>query len=122
MTKPTGEQLRRQVMSDEFVDKAYDNPDPFNEDIQSFINDHGWGATWNREGLDLKTRSMITVAMLCALKAPNELQGHVRGALRNGCSKEEIREIILHSGVYAGAPAVKIAYRAAKEILDTWEE
>ncbi len=113
-----GETIRRRVMGDEFVDRAMNQVDWLTEPLQQYINEHGWGATWNREGLDLKTRSLITVAMLAALKAPRELQGHVRGALRNGASKEEIRETLLHSAVYCGAPAAQEAFRAAKAVLD----
>jgi len=120
--KLSGESIRRQVMGNEFVDKALDNADWLTQPVQEYINEHGWGATWNRPGLELKTRSLITVAMLAALKAPAELKGHVRGALRNGCTKEEIRETLLHSAVYCGAPAAQEAFRAAREILDAWEE
>ena len=114
-----GETMRRQVMSDEFVDKTLSNTDEFTQPMQDFINEHGWGSTWQREGLDLKTRSLVTVAMLTALKAPTELKGHIHGALRNGATKEEIQEILLHSAVYCGAPAAQEAFRAAKEVFDT---
>lgn len=117
--KSAGEKLRRQVMGDSFVDKALTNVDPFSEPMQQYINDHGWGSTWQRSGIDLKTRSLVTIAMLTALKAPQELKGHIRGALNNGASIEEIREVILHSAVYCGAPAAQEAFRAAKEVLDT---
>ncbi len=120
--KPSGEAIRRQVMGDEFVDRALNSADWLTAPVQEYINEHGWGATWNRPGLELKTRSLITVAMLAALKAPTELKGHVRGALRNGCTKEEIRETLLHSAVYCGAPAAQEAFRAAREILDEWED
>ncbi|MEW4982633.1 MAG: carboxymuconolactone decarboxylase family protein [Cycloclasticus sp.] len=120
--KPSGESVRRQVMGDDFVDKALDSADWLTQPVQEYINEHGWGATWNRPGLELKTRSLITIAMLAAIKAPAELKGHVRGALRNGCTKEEIRETLLHSAVYCGAPAAQEAFRAAREILDAWEE
>ena len=113
-----GEVIRRQVMGDEFVDSALDSSDEFTKPMQSYINQHGWGATWQREGLDLKTRSLITIAMLTALKAPTELTGHIRGALRNGASKEEIQEVLLHSAVYCGAPAAQEAFRAAKKFFD----
>jgi 4-carboxymuconolactone decarboxylase len=112
-----GEQIRRQVMGDEFVDRALNNADDFTQPLQNYINDHGWGSTWQRSGIDLKTRSLITIAMLAALRAPQELKGHIRGALNNGASKEEIQEVLLHSAVYCGAPAAQEAFRAAKEIL-----
>lgn len=122
MSKPTGEEIRRRVMSDEFVDRALNNADDFSRPIQEFTNEHGWGSVWGREGLDHKTRSLITLAMLVALKAPDELKGHVRGALRNGCSVIEIQEVLLHSAVYAGIPAAQTAFRAAKEIIADWEK
>jgi len=112
-----GEAVRRQVMGDEFVERALKNADDFTQPMQEYINDHGWGSTWQREGIDLKTRSLVTIAMLAALKAPQELKGHIRGALNNGASKEEIREVLLHSAVYCGAPAAQEAFRAAKEVL-----
>jgi len=117
MTKQSGVQIRRQVMGDEFVDRALNNADDFTQPMQDYINDHGWGSTWQREGIDRKTRSLVTIAMLAALKAPQELKGHIRGALNNGATKEEIREVLLHSAVYCGAPAAQEAFRAAKEVL-----
>lgn len=112
---------RREVMGDEFVDRALNNTDEFAMPLQEFINEHAWGATWQRDDLPRATRSLVTIAMLAALKAPTELKGHVRGALRNGCSKEEIRAVILHSAVYCGAPAAQEAFRAAREVIDQWE-
>ena len=117
MTNKSGEQVRRKVMGDDFVDRALNSTDDFNQPMQDYINDHGWGSTWQREGLDMKTRSLVTVAMLAALKAPQELKGHIRGALNNGATVEEIREVLLHSAVYCGAPAAQEAFRAAKEVL-----
>jgi 4-carboxymuconolactone decarboxylase len=119
MTTNSGEKTRRQVMGDTFVDRALTNADDFTQPMQDFINNHGWGSTWQREGLDLKTRSLVTVAMLAALKAPQELKGHIRGALNNGATIEEIREVLLHSAVYCGAPAAQEAFRAAKEVLNS---
>ncbi|WP_220465987.1 carboxymuconolactone decarboxylase family protein [Colwellia sp. BRX9-1] len=115
--KTAGEKIRRQVMGDEFVDRALNNADDFSQPMQDYINDHGWGATWQRTELDIKTRSLVTIAMLAALRAPQELKGHIRGALNNGATKEEIREVLLHSAVYCGAPAAQEAFRAAKEVL-----
>jgi len=112
-----GEKIRRQVMGDEFVNRALSSADNFTQPMQEYINEHGWGSTWQRTELDLKTRSLVTIAMLTALKAPQELKGHIRGALNNGASKEEIREVLLHSAVYCGAPAAQEAFRAAKDVL-----
>jgi len=113
-----GEKTRRQVMGDDFVDQALKNSDDFTQPMQTYINEHGWGATWQQSGIDLKTRSLITIAMLTALKAPTELTGHIRGALRNGATKEEIQEVLLHSAVYCGAPAAQEAFRAAKAFFN----
>ena len=112
-----GEKIRRQVMGDDFVDNALANTDALTQPMQEYINEHGWGSTWQRQGIDLKTRSLVTIAMLAALKAPQELKGHIRGALNNGASVEEITEVLLHSAVYCGAPAAQEAFRAAKEVL-----
>lgn len=119
MTKTSGEHIRRKVMGDEFVDRALMNANDFTQPMQDYINEHAWSSTWQRGELDLKTRSLVTIAMLAALKAPQELKGHVRGALNNGASKEEIREVLLHSAVYCGAPAAQEAFRAANEVLNT---
>ncbi|WP_424191576.1 carboxymuconolactone decarboxylase family protein [Ampullimonas aquatilis] len=118
MTQSAGEKIRRQVMGDAFVDRALSQANYMTEPVQEFINEHAWGAVWTRPGLELKTRSLITLAALTALKAPQELKGHVRGALNNGCTPEEIRETLLHMAVYCGAPAAQEAFRAAREVLD----
>ena len=118
MNNTSGEQIRRQVMGDEFVDRALANADEFTQPMQEYINDHGWGSTWQRGGIDRKTRSLVTIAMLAALRTPQELKGHIRGALNNGATKEEIHEVLLHSAVYCGAPAAQEAFRAAKDVLD----
>lgn len=116
-----GVQVRREVMGDAFVDRALGNATEFTQPLQDFVNEHAWGGVWNREGLDRKTRSLITLAALTALKCPQELKGHVRGALNNGCSVEEIREALLHCAVYAGVPAAIDAFRAAQEVVDAWQ-
>jgi 4-carboxymuconolactone decarboxylase len=116
-----GEQIRRQVMSNDFVDLALTNANEFTMPMQDYINDHGWGSTWLREGIDLKTRSLITIAMLTALRAPQELKGHIQGALNNGATKEELREVLLHSAVYCGAPAAQEAFRVAAEVISAIE-
>jgi len=118
-TTEQGEQIRRKVMGNDYVDRALTNANEFTQPMQDYINEHGWGSTWQRGGIDLKTRSLITIAMLAALKAPQELKGHIRGALNNGASIEEIQEVLLHSAVYCGAPAAQEAFRAADEIMKT---
>jgi 4-carboxymuconolactone decarboxylase len=117
----SGQKMRRQVMGDAFVDRALGNATEFTQPLQDFVNEHAWGGVWTREGLPLKTRSLITLAALTALKCPQELKGHIRGALNNGCSMEEIRETLLHCAVYAGVPAAVDAFRAAQEALDAWQ-
>ncbi len=112
---------RRAVMGDSFVDKAFENTTDFTRPMQELVTANAWGETWSRDGLPKTTRSLITLAMLTALKAPNELKGHVRGALRNGCSIEEIQEVLLHASVYCGMPAAIEAFRAANEIIEAWQ-
>ncbi len=115
-----GEQIRREVMGDAFVDRALANTTEFTAPLQQLVNENAWGTVWAREGLDRKTRSLITLAMLAALKCPQELKGHVRGALNNGCSQEEIREVLLHAAIYAGVPASIDAFRAAQEVIEQY--
>ncbi|SAL05614.1 carboxymuconolactone decarboxylase [Caballeronia calidae] len=104
-------------MGTEFVDRAMDSADAFSKPLQDWINEHAWGSTWLRDGLDLRTRSLCTVAMLAALGKSSEIKGHIRGALNNGASSEELREVLLHSAVYAGAPAAVEAFCSARDVL-----
>ena len=117
MSKVPANRVRREVMGDAFVERAMGNTTPFTQPLQDFINQHAWGSVWEREGLTRKERSLITIAALTALRAPQELKGHVRGALNNGCTAE-ICEAILHCAVYAGVPAAGEAFRAAKEVIE----
>lgn len=116
-----GLQVRREVMSDAFVDQALDNTTDFARPMQELVTANCWGEVWSRDGLPRKTRSLITLATLAALKASQELKGHVRGALRNGCTVEEIQEVLLHSAVYCGMPSGIEAFRAAQEVIDDWQ-
>ena len=109
---------RTQVMGQAFVDKAFADLDGFSRPLQEFLTEHAWGSTWQREGIELKTRSLVTVGMLAALGRSTELKGHVRGAINNGASLVELREVLLHSAVYAGAPAAVEGFRAAREVLN----
>ena len=109
---------RTQVMGQAFVDKAFAGMTEFTEPIQHHITRAAWGDTWQRDGLDLKTRSLITVAMLTALGKSHELKGHVRGALNNGATKEEIQEVLLHAAIYCGVPAAVEGFRAAAEVVE----
>jgi 4-carboxymuconolactone decarboxylase len=112
-----GLQMRKQVMGEQFVDSAFANADDFTLPLQEFVTRNAWGTVWCRDGLDLKTRSLITVSMLTALGRAQELKGHVRGALNNGATPEEIREVLLHAAVYCGAPLAIDAFRAAQEVI-----
>ena len=109
---------RTQVMGQPFVDKAFDGMTEFTKPIQHHITRAAWGDTWQRDGLDLKTRSLITVAMLTALGKTHELKGHVRGALNNGATKEELQEVLLHAAIYCGVPTAVEGFRAAAEVVD----
>ena len=120
-THDQGLKVRREVMGDAFVDRALGNATAFSQPLQDFVNEHAWGGVWNREGLDRRTRSLITLSALTALKCNQEIKGHIRGALNNGCTVEEIRETLLHCAVYAGVPAAIDAFRAAQEVIDAWQ-
>jgi len=109
---------RREVMGDAFVDRALAGTTPFTQPIQDHISRAAWGDVWQREGLDRKTRSLITVAMLTALGKQNELKGHVRGALNNGATVVEIQEVLLHAAVYCGVPTSVEAFRSAAEVVE----
>lgn len=109
---------RREVMGDAFVDRALAGTTPFTQPIQDHISRAAWGDVWQREGLDRKTRSLVTVAMLTALGKQHELKGHVRGALNNGASVQEIQEVLLHAAIYCGIPSSVDAFRTAAEVVD----
>ena len=109
---------RTQVMGKDFVSKAFDNATEFTLPMQHYITQNAWGDVWQRPGLDLKTRSLITVAMLTALGKQHELKGHVRGALNNGASVTEIQEVLLHASIYCGVPTAVEAFRSAAEVID----
>ncbi len=117
-----GMAVRREVLGDEYVDKAINSATHFTKPLQDLITENCWGEIWTRSAIPKKTRSLITIATLAALKAPAELKGHVRGALRNGCTVEEIQEVLLQATVYCGVPAGVEAFRAAKDVIETWEK
>ena len=110
--------VRREVLGAEHVDKAVAAADDFTAPFQKMTTEWCWGETWTRPGLDRQTRSMLNLAMLTALNRPHEIKLHVRGALNNGLTLEQIREVLLHTVVYCGVPAALDAFRAAKEVLD----
>jgi len=113
-----GMKVRREVLGDEHVDRAVAGTTPFTEPFQDFITRYAWGEIWARPGLDRRTRSCITLAALVALRAENEIAMHVRAALRNGLTPDEIAEVILHTAIYAGLPAANGAFRIAQAVLE----
>ena len=108
---------RTQVMGEAFVQKAFAGADDFSMVMQEFTTRNAWGSTWQRDGIDLRTRSLVTIAMLAALGRSHELRAYVRGAVNNGAGWVEIREVLLHAGVYAGAPAAVEGFRVARAVL-----
>ena len=112
-----GLKVRREVLGSEYVDNAIKNADDFSRPLQEFVTEYCWGELWNRPGLDRKSRSMLNLAMLAALNRPHEIKLHIRGAINNGMTKDEIKEVFLQVGVYCGVPAAVDAYRSAREVF-----
>jgi 4-carboxymuconolactone decarboxylase len=112
-----GLSVRRAVLGDDHVDRALEGATELTQPFQEFITRYAWGGIWTRDGLDRRTRSAITLAVLTALGRENELAMHVRGALRNGLTAEEIGEVLLHTSVYAGIPAANAAFAIAQRVL-----
>jgi 4-carboxymuconolactone decarboxylase len=112
-----GMELRREVLGKDYVDTSVSKADDFMMAFQHITTEWCWGYAWTRPGLDKKTRSMLNLAMLTALKCPNEIKLHVRGALNNGVTVDEIKEILLHATVYSGIPAGLEAFKAAHSVL-----
>ena len=112
-----GMQLRRAVLGNEHVDRAVEDTTPFTEDFQDLITRYAWGEIWTRSGLDRRTRSAITMTALVARGHYEELALHVRAALRNGLTSDEIAEVLLHSAIYCGVPAANAAFRVAQRVL-----
>ena len=115
--RDTGMQTRREVLGDAHVDRATASAGTFGEPFQDLITRYAWGAVWSRPGIDRRMRSAITLAALITLRAENELGMHVRAALRNGLTPDDIREVILHTAVYAGVPAANAAFALAHQVL-----
>lgn len=113
-----GLEIRKSVLGAEFVEKSIASADDFNRPLQELVTEYCWGAVWGREDLPKKTRSMLNLAMISALNRPHELKMHVKGAIRNGVTKEEIREILLQVAIYCGVPAAVDSFRIAREALD----
>ena len=112
-----GLDVRRAVLGDAYVDRAMDGVDDFNRDFQRLVSEYCWGEIWTRDGLPLQTRSLLNIAMMTALDRPHELRLHTQGALRNGCTSEQIREVLLQAAIYCGIPAGVDAFRVVRDVL-----
>ena len=110
--------VRRAVLGDPHVDRSLAGADTFGWPMQEFTTEVGWGDIWARPGLDRKSRSLVNLGMLTALNRPHELAVHVRGAVRNGCTAEEIREVLMQTAVYCGFPAALDSFRVARKVLE----
>jgi 4-carboxymuconolactone decarboxylase len=112
-----GLKTRREVLGAEYVDASIKNADDFNMPMQELVTQYCWGDIWNRPGLERRTRSFLNLAMITALNRPHELKLHVRGAINNGLTKEEIKEVFLQAAIYCGVPAAIDSFRTAKEVF-----
>jgi 4-carboxymuconolactone decarboxylase len=121
-TYERGLEIRKSVLGKEFVEKSIATADDFNRPLQELVTEYCWGAVWGRDGLPKKTRSIINLAMISALNRPHELKMHVKGALRNGVSKDEIREVLLQVGIYCGVPAAVDSFRVAREAITEFDQ
>jgi 4-carboxymuconolactone decarboxylase len=117
-THDRGMEVRREVLGDEHVDAAVERTSDFTAEFQDLITRYAWGEIWTRPGLDRRTRSCLTLIALVALNRTDELGLHVRAARRNGLTREEIKEVLLHSAVYCGVPAANAAFAVAQRVLD----
>jgi 4-carboxymuconolactone decarboxylase len=108
---------RREVLGDAYVDNSLRNADDFNMPMQEMVTQYCWGDVWNRPGLDRRSRSLLNLGMLTALNRPHELKIHIRGALNNGLTKDEIREVFLQAAIYCGVPAAIDSFRSAREVF-----
>jgi 4-carboxymuconolactone decarboxylase len=116
-----GLQIRREVLGAEYVDASLSQADDFSRPLQELVTEYCWGTVWTRPGLDRKTRSLLNLAMLTALNRPHEVKLHIRGALNNGCSKNDIMEVLLQTAIYCGVPAAMDSLRVAKETFQEVE-
>jgi 4-carboxymuconolactone decarboxylase len=112
-----GLKTRKAVLGDAYVDASIAAADDFTWPLQELVTEYCWDSIWNRDGLPRKTRSLINLAMITALNRPHELKLHIRGAFNNGCSQDEIREVLLQSAIYCGVPASIDAFRSAREVM-----
>lgn len=113
--------IRKSVLGAEYVDNALNNADDFTQPLQDLVTEYCWGWAWGREGLSKRDRSMINLAMISILNRHNELKVHVQGAIRNGLTKDEIKEVLLQVGIYGGIPAAVDSFRIAKAALAEME-
>jgi 4-carboxymuconolactone decarboxylase len=113
-----GKEIRTQVLGEAYVAKAAGNADEFSKPFQDLVTEYCWGAVWGRDELPLKTRSMLNLAMIAVLNRPHELATHVKGALTNGVTRDEIREIFMQVAIYGGVPAAVDSFRVAREAFD----
>ncbi|MFL1464999.1 4-carboxymuconolactone decarboxylase [Marinobacter sp. HN1S83] len=113
---------RRRVLGADYVDQSMRNADAFNQPLQELVTEYCWGNVWQREGLSDRDRSMINLAMITALNRPHELRLHVRGAINNGMSVDEIREVLMQTAIYCGVPAAIDAFRQARDVLSEMGE
>ena len=113
-----GKQIRGEVAGADHLERMLAKADDFSAPIQQLVTEYCWGAVWGREGLDRRTRSLVNLGMLTALNRSTELAAHVRGAVNNGATKEEIQEVLLQAAVYCGMPAGLEAFRVAEKVLD----
>ena len=113
-----GDKIRREVLGDAHVTRSLANTDPFAKTIQDYVTLIGWGEVWGREGLDRRSRSILNLGMLAALGKDHEMKIHIKGALRNGLTRDEIAEIFLQVALYCGAPAALECFRLAREVFE----
>ena len=118
----TGLQIRKEVLGAEFVDKSLAAADDFNMPMQRLTTEYCWGAVWGREGLPRATRSMLNLAMLSILNRPHEFKMHLKGALNNGVTKDQVREVLMQVAIYGGIPSGVDAFRLAKEVFTELEQ
>ncbi len=116
-----GLEIRREVLGADYVDQSISKADEFSLPLQELVTEYCWGVVWARPGLDRKTRSLINLAMLTALNRPHEIRLHVRGALNNGCTREQIREVFLQCAIYCGVPAAMDGMRLASQVFQEME-
>jgi 4-carboxymuconolactone decarboxylase len=112
-----GLSIRRAVLGAEYVDNAINTADDFNRPLQELVTQYCWGEIWGRPGLDRKTRSLINLAMISALNRPHEVKAHIKGALNNGLTKDDIKEVFLQVAIYCGVPAAVDSFRIAREVF-----